>query len=485
MSTTLRKPRPGDRIEVSWLELDDRSGAQRVRGSAAHPSGVYDCSSRSGIPGARVLAEVVRRRGEHLDVRGLETIKHSEHAVPARCAHFGVCGGCGFQDTSYALQLEHKRGFVQRALQIHGLAAQAGCVQEVLGCDQPWRYRNKMDFSFSTKRWIETDEPQGAERGFALGLHPIGRFDRVLDVSDCSITFEEAGPILASARALARSLGLEAWDLERFEGLLRHLVVRKSAATGEILVDLVTSSESPERVDPFAMALVQSQPCITTLVQHSHDRPSQIAQAGPERVLFGRGFIEETLLGRKLYLSAQSFFQTNSCQAQVLGKVVREQARLPGAQLCWDLYCGAGAWALCLADCFEHIVGVDSLEAAISDAHANLSINALTNVRFECAGVEAFVFRPGAPLPDVVLVDPPRAGLAESVVQALLALAERGTKRLVYVSCNPRTAARDCALLAKGGWELVAAVPVDMFPHTQHLECVYTLVPSRSLGGMA
>ncbi len=469
-----RKPRRGDTLQVEWTALDDRGGTQRVRGKASHVTGEYDCSARFGVPGSRVEGQVLRRRAHVLDIFPLATLDPSPHAVVPACAHFGRCGGCAHQDTLYAVQLEQKRDFVRRALLSAGLADAAELVEPVLACDPPWRYRNKMDFSFSARRWIDAGEPPDAPRDFALGLHPANRFDRVIDLDDCSITFEEARTIVAAARDLARSMRLPPWDVVRHEGLLRHLVLRRSASSGEILVALVTSREEAASIDAFAAALRARASAISTFVQHIHDRPGQTAQGGVERVLFGSGYIEERLRGRSFRLSAHSFFQTNSAQAEVLARLVLDQACSANTRSAWDLYCGAGLWAILLADRFERVSGVELVASAARDAVHNAECNGVRNALFVAADVERWA-KEQADAPDLLIVDPPRAGLGATALELLGRCFARGTQRAIYVSCNPRSAARDLASMRGQGFALSRVQPIDMFPHTPHVECVFTL----------
>jgi len=289
-------------------------------------------------------------------------------------------------------------------------------------------------------------------------------------VGDCRIVFEEAEAILATARALARELGLSAWDTRSQTGLLRHLVLRRSWATGEVLLDLVTSAEAEAELAPWFAGLLARHPEVATAVQTIHTGVAKTALGERTLVRHGPGHISERLGGFEFRLSAKSFFQTNTPQAERLLAVVLEEAALTGAERVLDLYCGVGSLTLPLARRAAHVSGHELVEEAVLDARATAERNGVANVDF-VAGDVARTLAHGARA-DVVVVDPPRGGLHPDVTAALAAAAPR---RLVYVSCNVKSAARDAAKLVEAGFRLVRVRPVDLFPHTPHCECVLTL----------
>ncbi len=460
------KPRRGDELEVLVERLDARG---RVRGETLHATGRYDVRLRRGEPGSRVKVRVQRRRGDRVEARILSVLEHGPQAVAPRCPHFGVCGGCSFQDVRYEAQLVMKRDMVTRALRAEGLEVD---VEPCLACAGPWAYRNKMDFSFSARRWVDESEPDGVLADFALGLHPAGQFHKVLDVRACPIQHDECTAIVQTARRLARELGIEPWHIQRHEGLLRHLVLRRSLATGEILVVLATAAEARPQVDPLAAALVSAHPAIATLVQSINPHGAQTAIGERELVLHGSGAIHERLAGLELRLSAGSFFQTNTAQAERLVEIVREQAATAESDVLFDVYCGAGVLGLALARDVREVWGFELIEAAVADARKNAERNGIANATFIAGDVVTSLRAPGYPAPDVVIVDPPRAGLHPKILPVL---GELSCRRLVYVSCNPRSAAADIAALSAAGLRLVRARPIDLFPHTAHVETVLTL----------
>jgi len=461
-----RKPRREDLLEVRVLAFDGR-------GRAVGESGGYRVRLGRGIPGATVRARVLRRRRDQIEAYPLETIRASPDAVPARCEHAGVCGGCSFQDLRYEAQLAGKLRLVEEAFA--AISPALGIrVDPVLPAPEAFGYRNKMEFAFGSRRYVESSEPPNAPASFALGLHARDLFSKVIDVRACPIQAAAADGILASARAVALELGLSPWDVREHRGLLRHLVVRVARATGEILVALLTSEDDRGAAEAFADRLRARHPEITTFVHGVNTRPADTAIPESERVLFGSGSIRERLGGLEFAISAGSFFQTNTAAAELLVGLVREAAALTGHETVWDLYCGTGTLALSVAGSARAVVGFELAPSSIADARRNAERNGIANARFVegdvLAGLEAVL--PDSARPDVVLLDPPRSGLHPRLAPLLFELAPR---RIVYVSCNPRAAATDVERLATLGYTPGRVRPLDLFPHTPHVECVIGL----------
>jgi len=460
-----RKPRRDDSI-VAAIDTFD------ARGRACGTAGPYRVRLRRGVPGEVVRARVLRRRRDLIDAVRLENVAPSPLAVPAPCTHFGACGGCSLQDLAYAAQLAGKRRLIASVYAASGLAALA--VEPVRPSPATFGYRNKMEFAFGSRRWIDPREPDGAPSGFALGLHAPNLFGKVIDVRSCPIQDPRADAVLAAARETALALGLAPWDVRAHTGLLRHLVIRVARTSGEILVSLVTSEDAAEAVEAFARTLLDAGLGITTLVHGVNSRHADTAVAERERVLFGPGFIREEVGGLVFALSASSFFQTNTRGAELLFELVREEAGLGLEDLLWDLYCGTGTLSLSLAKSAREVVGFEISAAAIGDARRNAELNRIGNARFVLGDVLDAV--PGEQArsgrPDVLLLDPPRSGLHPRLFASLSALAPR---RIVYVSCNPAAGARDVGRLVASGWRAERIRPIDLFPHTPHVECVIGL----------
>lgn len=476
MSDVPTRPRRGDRLELVVERLDARGrGVGRARGTRV--------VARAAVPGSRVAVDVLRRRRGTVEAAVAGVLDPGPHGREPRCRHFPTCGGCAFQTLAYAAQLEELRRGVRETLAASGALGGVE-VEPVLGMQNPWHYRNKMDFTFASRRWVERGEPEGVDASFALGLHLPGRHEKVLDVESCAIHFEGADALLATARSLARARELRPWDNRAHEGLLRHLVLRAGARTGHVMVNLVTADDALELVEPYAEAFVAAHPEVTTFVQSVNTRPAAIAVGERERVLFGPGVIEEEVGGLRFTISAGSFFQTNTLQAERLLAVVREEAAPAGDEVVYDLYCGAGFLGLALAGSAAEVWGFESVPSAVADARRNAERNGIERARFLQGDVLALIAGAGArpapdvPPPDVVVLDPPRAGLHPGVVAAV---AKSAARRIVYVSCNVAAAARDLPALAGAGYRLTRARPIDLFPHTPHVECVLTL--DRTGGG--
>jgi 23S rRNA (uracil1939-C5)-methyltransferase len=391
--------------------------------------------------------------------------------------HFGSRGSCAFQDLDHAVQLEGKRRLVASAFRARAGVAEAE-IDPVLPAPEPFGYRNKMEFSFGARRWIESREPEGAREGVALGLHAANVYTKVVDVGSCPIQSPAADAILAAAREVSKASGLSFWDPRTHSGVLRHLVLRVARGTGEILVGIVTSVDARAEIDALAGALLARDLGITTIVHGLNTRPADTAAADEERVVFGTGRIRERLGDLVFSLSLGSFFQTNTRGAELLVDVARDEARLEGDEAVWDLYCGTGTLGLSLARSARTVLGFEVVPVAVEDARANALANGIGNVRFALGDVidGLGVAQPNE-TPDVVLLDPPRAGLHPRVVPALLALAPR---RIVHVSCNPAALARDVEMLVAGGYRLGRVRPIDLFPHTPHVECVVALTRDGS-----
>jgi len=475
-----RLPRYGDALTVRIEALDDDG-----RGVGAVDCGTLGKAAvrvRGGLPGALLEVRALRRHRRAVEVETVAVLERGHGEVPPRCAHFGPCGGCALQHLDDAEQREHKRARVARAL-APLLDLEPGlAVEPVLGMEAPWHYRNKLDLTFGARRYRVKGEAPDTDDTFGLGLHVPGMWSKVLDIQACSIGFPGVDGLLGTVRRLVRAAGLPPWDARAHTGLLRHLVLRRGVRTGQTMLVLVTAARAAELIDPLVAALVAAHPELTTVVQDISTSAASVAIGQEQHVLHGPGTIEEVLCGRTFTLSPHSFFQTNTLMAERLFEVVREEAALAPGALVFDLYCGAGTIGLCLADRAREVVGFESVSAAVADARRNAARNGVTQATFVEGDVlvELAAWTARGARPDLVVLDPPRAGLHQKVVPSVLALA---APRIVYVSCNPESAGRDLAALTAGGYRVRRIRPVDLFPHTPHVETVITL--DRASGGAA
>ena len=442
------------------LELDVESLAYGGNGVARLNGFVVFV--RHGLPGDRVRARVTKVKRSHAEALATEVVRPGPARVEAPCAHFPECGGCRFQDLEYGAQLAQKQAQVRDAFQrIAGIAEPP--LEEIVPCEpEIFHYRNKMEYSFAP-----------TPDGLVLGLHRAGRWDEVLDIRKCWLTTDFGNEIRDAVRNWAREEGLPAYSQADNTGYLRHLVVREGRNTGQALVQLVTApGEQFER--GYLVDVLRAFPQVRSIHWSINDRPAEVTNL-PSELLWGDGWIEEELGGLRFRVRPNAFLQTNTGMAEKLYGLAREAAQLTGTETVWDLYCGIGTIGLSLAADALTVWGIEVSEESVACALENAELNGITNAAFFAGNVgevvKELLDRSGSP--EVVVVDPPRAGLAG---KALRRLGEIAAPRLVYVSCNPTTLAGDVKILREEyGYELLRARPVDMFPHTPHVETVAVL----------
>ena len=417
---------------------------------------------RRGLPGDRVRARVTKVKRSHAEALATEVVQPGPERVEAPCAHFPACGGCRFQDLAYDAQLEQKQLQVRDALQrLAGIAEPP--LERIVPCEpEIFHYRNKLEYSF-------TSTPSGP----ALGFHRAGRWDEVLEIERCWLTDALGNGIREAVRDWAREEGLEPYSQVDGSGYLRHLVVRQGRNTGQVLVQLVTAPGEKFETGYFVDVLRRF-PEVRSVHWSINDSPAEVTNL-PTRLLWGEEWIEEELGGLRFRVRPNAFLQTNTAMAERLYGLARDAAGLAGTETVWDLYCGIGTIGLSLARDALTVWGIEVSEESVACALENAELNAIANAAFFAGNVgevvEELLERSGPP--DVVVVDPPRAGLAG---KALRRLGRIGAPRLVYVSCNPTTLAGDAKTLRVDfGYDLRRVTPVDMFPHTPHVECVALL----------
>ncbi len=443
----------------------------------------YTVFVEGGLPGQEVEALILRRKRSYAEARLTRVLSPSPDQVEPRCADFGVCGGCVLQHLDYEAQLAAKRDQVRECLaRIAGLEDLP--VEPALGSPRVFEYRNKMEFSFSPSRWLTAEEVDRADDigdRFGLGLHVRRRFDRVVNVDRCHLMGPEATEILQLVRETARASGLPPYSTRTHSGFWRFLVVREGTHTGDRMVHLITHAAppgSPERaaVERVASVLRARGPRITSLLHGVSTRKASVAFCDEVEVLAGEPVIRDRLLDLTFEIGPNTFFQTNTLGAENLFRAALERAAFTPEETVWDLYCGAGALTLPAARRARRVLGMELVPEAVEAARRNAALNDVANVEFRTGDIRALLSDPVLARtfpPDVVAMDPPRDGIHQDVARALIELAP---PRMLYVSCNPSTLARDLALFAEGGYDPGPVLPVDMFPHTAHVECVTTLV---------
>jgi len=416
---------------------------------------------RDGLPGDVVRARATKVKRGFAEAARTALVTPGPDRVEAPCRHFGVCGGCRFQDYAYERQIEAKELQVRDALTRLGGFVDPP-VEPIVPAESQYHYRNKLEYSFAS-----------GDDGPVLGFHRAGRWDKVIDVEECLLTTDLGNEIREAVKRWAREERLEPYDQETGEGYLRHLVVREGRNTGQALVLLVTAPG--ERFDAdFLVESLTAFPQVRSIHWAINDRPAEVTNL-PTRLLWGDEWIEEELAGLRFRVRPNAFLQTNTAMAETLYALAREAAGLSGSETVFDLYCGTGTIGLSLAASCASVWGVEISEESVACAIENAAANGIANTSFFAGNVgqsiEELVEKAGPP--DVVVVDPPRAGLAGKALRRTGAL---GAQRIVYVSCNPTTLASDLAVLRdEYGYRLERCTPVDMFPHTPHIESVSAL----------
>lgn len=452
----MARPKRGERLS---LTIDDLAfggeGVGRADGYVVFVPG--------GVPGDRVRVRLDQARSRF--GRGLieEIEAPSPHRVEAPCPYFGRCGGCRLQHVSYAAQLAFKAKQVADVLERVG-GLQGVQIRPILGAEEIYGYRNKMEFTIAPR----------AAGGVDIGLHVADRYDSVLDMERCLIQSEGMNVLLDEARRFFMERGFSAYEQKTGEGLLRFLMLRDGRRTGEAMVNVVTSAPAVSELAPLVERVQARLPGTSSVVMNVNPKKASVAVGVEEHLLGGRDHIREGVGGLTFQVSASSFFQTNTRQAERLFELVLDSAGLTGTETVYDLYSGTGAISLLLARRARWVYGVEVAQAAVDDAGVNAAANGITNCTFVCGEVRFVLpslIAKGVTA-EVVVADPPRAGFHPKALHALITL---GARRIVYVSCNPTTLARDLGELVRGGYRLEWVQPVDMFPHTPHIEAVARL----------
>jgi len=457
------------------------------------------------VPGDVVDIQLTRKKSSYAEGRVVKFHSYSENREIPMCQHFGVCGGCKWQSLPYVSQLRFKQKQILDALTRIGKVDLPDFINletdsepplnrvkfpsatkesdygkngfyPILGSGKTQFYRNKLEFTFSDKRWMTYEEvASGAtfETMNALGFHIPGMFDKVLDIEKCWLQEDVSNRIRLSIRAFCLENDLSFFNLRNQEGLMRNLIIR-TASTGEIMLIVVFYREESEKQNALLNHIASNFPEITSLIYILNEKANDTIGDQEIHVFKGRDHIFEEMEGLRFKIGPKSFYQTNSDQAYELYKITRSFAGLKGDELVYDLYTGTGTIALFLARFCKKVIGVEYVPEAIEDARINATLNGIDNTMFFAGDMKdvlnkSFINTYGKP--DVLITDPPRAGMHTDVIETIL---HAGPKRIVYVSCNPATQARDLALLDTD-YEVTKVQPVDLFPHTQHVENVVLL----------
>ncbi len=472
-------------LEISGYAFEGKGIAKIVKEvrSAEEEPKKFVVFVEGAYPGDILSAQVGKIRKSYAEARIKNLHVASSLRTEAACKHFGTCGGCKAQNLSY----EHQAKFKEE--QVKDIFERLGGLKDfellpIVSAVKIYFYRNKLEYSFADKRWLSESEISSMQeipdRNFALGFHIPGMYDKVLNIEECHLQSDSSNQILNLTRKFFKDRNISIYSTKTHEGFLRNLVIKQASNTNDLMVNLVVSEENDELLSDYKESLLREVPAITTIIFNISKKKASIAIGDYEIVSHGGGFIIDKIGKSKYRISANSFFQTNTSQAEKLYNVGLDFAEFSGNEIVYDLYSGAGTIPIFISEKVKQIYGFESVEPAIQDALVNRELNSVSNFEPILADLNKsflpIVEQKNLPSPDVIITDPPRSGMHAKTVQDILVLSPA---KIVYISCNPATQARDVKLLCDGGYELVKVQPVDMFPHTYHVENVAFLVKSK------
>jgi len=424
------------------------------------------------VPGDRVSILIYKKKKKYAEARVIELIESSPDRIIPPCEYSGHCGGCKWQFLDYAQQLIYKQQHVKESLEHIGLLKDVA-VHATIPSELVFGYRNKMEFSCADRRWLLPSElgRSDIEKGFALGLHVPGTFHKVIDTRACLLQPDLGNVLLDDVRKFIRTSGAPVYGLRSHTGFWRFVVLRHSVANDQWMVNVVTAYENLDLLRPLAKQLIENHPGVVSVINNITARKAGVAIGEFERILAGSDTISDKLADFDFEISANSFFQTNSRGAEILFSTVIDYAELSGTENVLDLYSGTGTIPIMLSGLCKTVTGIEIVESAVADAEKNCRINGITNCRFIRGDIRQCLTEIKQK-PDLLIIDPPRSGMHKDVVEQVLNL---GADRIVYISCNPTTMARDIGMM-QDLYRLDEVQPVDMFPHTYHIEAVAKLV---------
>ncbi|MEX0680861.1 MAG: 23S rRNA (uracil(1939)-C(5))-methyltransferase RlmD [Balneolales bacterium] len=458
-------------------ELDLEITSAAFEGKGLGRVGDYAIFVKNTAPGDRVRVRIIRKRKNFAEGLLLEILSPSSERIQPKCRHAEVCGGCTWQHIPYDRELVYKTSHVTDHFQRIG-GFREFQAEPVIGAPEPFYYRNKMEYTFGARRWLSENEVQSREivrdKHFALGLHVPGRYDRILNLEECYLQDPVSFRILDAVRNYALKYKIEPYNTHHHSGFLRHLVIRNAVHTQDLMVNLVTRKYDESIIQPLMSYLIENFPEITTIVNNINDTRSPTSQGRYQKILHGPGYIREYIGKYVFRIDTDTFFQTNSHQAEALFKVVYQAFDNQPVNTVYDLYSGIGTLALYVSDMAAKIVAIELSTAAMEKAKENAAENGVKHVFFEQGDMkdtfnDAIIAKYGKP--DIIITDPPRAGMHDDVIERIKNMAPG---RIIYISCNSATQARDVAALADV-YNLKRVQPVDMFPRTYHIESVAVL----------
>lgn len=474
-----RKKKPLPYLEN--FEITDVAAEGKALGKLDTPSGQLVVFVPYGAPGDIVDVQLNKKKRNFAEGHIVRIVKPSPIRIESKCEHFGICGGCRWQHLPYAEQLKLKQQHVVDAL-TRIAKVKLPEISPIIGSPHVWEYRNKMEYTFSNKKWLTFEQLNSGEDfpdRECAGFHIPGAFDKVLDINCCHLQDDLGNKIRLFLKGLAIEKSLSFYDLRNNSGFIRTLMIR-IASTGESMVVIVFGEDNPDQIKEVLDAVRSRFPEITSLLYVINTKVNDTISDQTIHLHSGREYIYERMEDLSFRIGAKSFYQTNSAGAYRLYSVVRDFAGLKGDELVYDLYTGTGTIANFVSRKAKKVIGIEYVEDAIKDAIVNSQENMIDNTLFYAGDMKDILtddFVKGHGRPDVVIVDPPRAGMHANVIQVIL---NASPQRIIYVSCNPATQARDLALLDES-YSVKSVQPVDMFPHTHHVENVVLLERKQPL----
>jgi len=436
---------------------------------------------KNTVPGDKARIKVKKVKKNYAEAILIEIIENSVKRAAPLCEYFGTCNGCRMQNIDYPHQLELKHNIVKNAFERIG-GFQNIEIPAVTGSEKIYYYRNKLEFSFSNQRWLTEKDinNENADKDFALGFHMPGFINKVIDINNCRLQSEISNKILNLTREFFKSKGESVYTTKTHTGFLRYLIIRQSACSPDLMINLITFTENNNLVNEFSEILKKEAPEITTFINSISASKAQVAQSDYSNTIFGDGYIMEKIGNYTFKITPSSFFQTNSLQAKKLFDIVLELGDFSKDENVLDLYCGAGAISIYISGYVKTVLGVEMNEEAIEMAKVNAELNRVSNCEFVSSDVKEFLYNLSTQCyPDSrfrgndnsIILDPPRSGIHPKAAEYILTIEP---EKIIYVSCNPATQARDIKLLEEK-YTITAIQPVDMFPHTFHIENVVRL----------
>ncbi|UCE51997.1 MAG: 23S rRNA (uracil(1939)-C(5))-methyltransferase RlmD [Desulfobacterales bacterium] len=455
-------------VEITEIAFGGK-GLTRIDGQAVFVD--------QAIPGDQVNIQIIKKRKNYAEARIIELLIPSADRTKAPCSYSGFCGGCKWQFLKYEKQLVYKRQHVAECLEHIGFIRGVP-VHPTIPSNLIFGYRNKMEFSCSDRRWLLPNEMGEAdiEKDFAIGLHVPGTFYKVINTQACLLQPDFGNVILTDVRSFIKSSHKPVYGLRSHVGFWRFLMLRHSVAFNQWMVNIVTAASDRHALKPIADLLMQKYPEVISVINNVTTRRAGVATGEFEETIGGKPAIADKIGPYEFDISANSFFQTNTLGAKRLYDVVKDYAKLSGTETVLDLYSGTGTIPIILSDSAKEIIGIEIAESAVKDAEKNCKKNKILNCRFLMDDIRNCLPKI-TQSPDVLIIDPPRAGMHKEIVKQVV---DMGPNRIVYVSCNPATLARDLSMMMDT-FQVVEVQPVDMFPHTYHVEAVAKLAKKHAV----